>query len=136
MSKASRERKEGSKNYNRSKLRIGNECSRKSMTLKSYRKWCRAINKHNRRVIRNRRNFLSLPKMHLELKRKYKMSKASRREKEDYKNCNRQACKGDPYQYRRGIMTLKSYKQHCRWLERTLRKEKRHRNNFFSLSEL
>lgn len=64
------------------------------------------------------------------------MSKASREEKEDYKNCNRQACKGDPYQYRRGIMTLKTYKQQCRRLERTQRKEKRYRNNLLSLSEV
>ena len=64
------------------------------------------------------------------------MSRASRKEKENYKNCNRQACKGYPYQYRRGIMTLKSYKQHCRWFERSQREYERYRNNLLSLSEV
>lgn len=72
MSKASRESKEGSKNYNRSKFRIRNECSRKSMTLKRYRSMRRRLSKHIRREIRNLRNFKSRPEMHLKLKRIYK----------------------------------------------------------------
>lgn len=62
MSRASRESKEGSKNYN----------TRKSMRLKNYRKWCMRLSKYNRRAKRNLRNFRSRPIIHLQFKRRYK----------------------------------------------------------------
>lgn len=63
------------------------------------------------------------------------MSKASRINKNDLKIYNLYP-KNYPKKVRRKEMTLKHYRQQRRWLERTQRKEKRYRNNFFSLSEI
>lgn len=69
MSKASRREKEGNKYLNKIKTRIGEKCPRKHMTLKHYKVLCRELSMWGRKEKKYQRDYLSRPKMHLELKR-------------------------------------------------------------------